>query len=68
MRPARCTCQFLFSTYSVFPLLQVQDKMDSDQSDDTDSYSAILSVFDALLFCYGADEDEIGEHLEDHKR
>ena len=68
MRPAQCTCQFLFSTYSVFPLLQVQDKMDSDQSDDTDSYSAILSVFDALLFCYGADEDEIGEHLEDHKR
>ena len=49
-------------------MCQVQDKMAADLSDDTDSYSAILSVFDALLFCYGSDEDEIGDHLEEHKR
>jgi proteasome activator subunit 4 len=46
----------------------VQDRMAADLSDDTDSYAAIVSVFDTLLFCYGADEDEIGDHLEDHKR
>ena len=49
-------------------MCEVQDKMAADASDDTDSYSAILSVFDALLFCYGSDEDEIGDHLEEHKR
>lgn len=49
-------------------MCKVQDKMAADLSDDTDSYSAILSVFDALLFCYGSDEDEIGDHLEEHKR
>ena len=49
-------------------MCEVQDKMAKDLSDDTDSYSAILSVFDALLFCYGSDEDEIGDHLEEHKR
>jgi len=49
-------------------MCRVQDKMAGDASDDTDSYSAILSVFDALLFCFGSDEDEIGDHLEEHKR
>merc|ERR1719481_1832410 len=38
-------------------MCQVQDKMVADQSDDTESFAAILSVFDTLLFCYGADED-----------
>ena len=42
--------------------------MIADASDDTDSFAAIVSCLDALLFCYGADEDEIGDHLEDHKR
>ena len=37
-------------------------------SDDTDSYSAILNVFDALLFCYGGEEDEVADHVEEHKR
>ena len=35
--------------------------MCSDVSDDTDSFNAILNVFDMLLSCYGIDEDEIGK-------
>jgi len=46
----------------------VQDKLVMDKSDDTESFTGILYVFDMLLFCYGMDEDEIGDHIEDHKR
>jgi len=49
-------------------MCQVKEKMCNDVSDDTDSFSAIIYVFDMLLFCYGIDEDEIGDHIEDHKR
>jgi len=49
-------------------MCQVQDKMLKDNSDDYESFSQICYVFDMLLFCYGMDEDEIGDHIEDHKR
>jgi len=49
-------------------MCRVQDKLVMDKSDDTESFTGILYVFDMLLFCYGMDEDEIGDHIEDHKR
>lgn len=49
-------------------MCMVQDKLVKDNSDDYESFSGILYVFDMLLFCYGMDEDEIGDHIEDHKR
>ena len=49
-------------------MCEVQDRMAAEMSDDADSYSAILNVFDALLFCYGGEEDEVADHVEEHKR
>jgi proteasome activator subunit 4 len=49
-------------------MCMVQDKMLQDNSDDYESFSQICYIFDMLLFCYGMDEDEIGDHIEDHKR
>ena len=46
----------------------VQEKLISDRSDDTDSFTGIIYVYDMLLFSYGQDEDDIGDHIEDHKR
>ena len=46
----------------------VQNKLIADRSDDTDSFTGIIYVYDVLLFSYGLDEDDIGDHIEDHKR
>jgi len=46
----------------------VQKKLVKDNSDDFESFTAILYVYEMLLFCYGMDEDEMGDHIEDHKR
>ena len=46
----------------------VQDRLAEDLSDDTESLAGLLYVYDSLLFSYGQDEDDIGDHIEDHKR
>ena len=38
---------------------RVQQRIVTTSNDDTDSLSALLNVYDVLLFCYGLDEDEI---------
>ena len=47
---------------------RLQDKLIQDRSDDTDSFSGIIYIYDVLLFSYDLDEDEIGDHIDDHKR
>ena len=47
---------------------RLQDKLIQDRSEDTDSFSSIIYIYDVLLFSYGLDEDEIGDHIDDHKR
>ena len=49
-------------------LSSVQRKLITDRSDDTDSITGIIYVYDMLLFSFGLDEDDIGDHIEDHKR
>jgi hypothetical protein len=49
-------------------LSRVQKKIVSTTNDDTESLSAILSIYDVMLFSYGMDEEDIGDHLEDQKR
>jgi len=47
---------------------RVQKRIVETSNDDTESLSAVLNIYDIMLFCYGMDEDEISDHLEDHKR
>ena len=47
---------------------KLQDKLIRDRSDDTDSFTAIIYIYDVLLFSYGLDEDEISDHFDDHKQ
>lgn len=49
-------------------MCKLQDKLIQDLSDDADSFTGIIYIYDVLLFSYGLDEDEIGDHIEDHKR
>jgi len=49
-------------------LSRVQKRIISTTNDDTDSLSAILSIYDVMIFSYGMDEDDIGDHLEDQRR
>ena len=36
-------------------------------SDDTDALNAVVSVYDVLLFSFGLDEDELNDHMEEHR-
>ena len=46
----------------------LQDKLINDRSDDADSFSGIIYIYDVLLFTYAFDEDELGDHIDEHKR
>jgi len=49
-------------------LSRVQKQVVATANDDYESLGAILNIYDVMLFCYGMDEEEIGDHLEDQKR
>ena len=36
-------------------------------SDDTDALNAVVAVYDVLLFSFGLDEDELNDHMEEHR-
>ena len=47
---------------------RLQEKLIRNRSDDTDSFLCVIYIYDVLLFSHGLDEDEIGDHIDDHKR
>ena len=49
-------------------MCSLQDKLIQDRSDDADSFTGIIYIYDVLLFTYGFDEDELGDHIDEHKR
>ena len=53
---------------TVFECLQrVQNHLLKETPDDTDSLNAVTAVYDVLLFSFGLDEDELNDHMEEHR-
>ena len=53
---------------TVYETMQrVQNHLLTETPDDTDSLNAVVSVYDVLLFCFGLDEDELNDHMEEHR-
>ena len=60
----------VFFEVSVFATAcQLYDKLIvySIFSDDTDALNAVVAVYDVLLFSFGLDEDELNDHMEEHR-
>ena len=49
-------------------MMDIQRKLVQDRSDDVESFTEILAIYDAALFCHGRDEEEVSDHVEEHKR
>ncbi len=53
---------------SVLDCMQkVQKHLLHETPDDTDSLNALITVYDVLLFSFGLDEDELNDHIEEHR-
>lgn len=48
-------------------LHQVLTYVMSTCPDDTDSLSAIVAIYEVLLFSFGLDEEELNDHIEEHR-
>ena len=35
--------------------------------DDTDSLISLVTIYDGLLLSFGLDEEDLGDHIDDHK-
>ena len=35
--------------------------------DETDSLLTVITLYDTLLLSFGLDEDDLGDHIDDHK-
>jgi hypothetical protein len=46
---------------------QVQKHLLASTPDDTDSLNAVINVYDVLHFSYGLDDDELSDHIEEHR-
>ena len=49
-------------------MMDIQRKLVQDRSDDVESFTEMLAIYDAALFCHGRDEEEVSDHVEEHKR
>ena len=47
-------------------ITQIEEQV-GNISDDTDALNAVVSVYDVLLFSFGLDEDELNDHMEEHR-
>ena len=49
-------------------VVDIQRKLVQERSDDVESFTEILAIYEVLLFCHGRDEEEVSDHVEEHKR
>ena len=49
-------------------MMDIQRKLVQERSDDVESFTEMLAIYDAALFCHGRDEEEVSDHVEEHKR
>ena len=49
-------------------VMDIQRKLVQERSDDVESFTEILAIYEAALFCHGRDEEEVSDHVEEHKR
>lgn len=48
-------------------LREVQTFLLANSPDDTDSLSTIITIYDVILLSFGLDEDDLNDHMEEHR-
>ena len=46
---------------------KVQQHLLAKTPDDTDSLNGVIAVYDVVLFSFGLDEDELNDHMDEHR-
>jgi len=46
---------------------RIQRRILKEGADDTDSLAAVITIHDVLLFSYGNDEEDINDHIDEHR-
>ena len=53
---------------SVLECMQrIQKHLLTKSPDDTDSLNGVVAIYDVLLFSFGLDEDELNDHMDEHR-